>query len=174
ITLRSTDGSLDEVGLGDFMIRNILGEVRRIPGVGRATLYSTERSLRIWIDPAKLVGYGLTADDVTKAITAQNAQVASGSVGAEPSTPDQKISALVLVKGQLTTPDEFGAIILRANPDGSTVRLRDVARQRARPRQRGRSQDEGAVAVLPSQYRLRHSLQHHPRGEGLDREGAVD
>ncbi|HKU09570.1 MAG TPA: multidrug efflux RND transporter permease subunit, partial [Bradyrhizobium sp.] len=128
ITLRSTDGSLDEVGLGDFMIRNILGEVRRIPGVGRATLYSTERSLRIWIDPAKLVGYGLTADDVNKAIAAQNAQVASGSIGAEPSTPDTRISAQVLVKGQLSSPDEFGAIILRATADGSTVRLRDVAR----------------------------------------------
>ncbi|MCA6124377.1 multidrug efflux RND transporter permease subunit [Bradyrhizobium sp. WSM 1704] len=128
ITLNSTDGSLDEVGLGDFMIRNVLGEVRRIPGVGRATLYSTERSLRIWIDPAKLVGYGLSADDVNKAITAQNAQVASGSIGAEPSTDSQKISAQVLVKGQLSSPDEFGAIILRANADGSTVRLRDVAR----------------------------------------------
>jgi multidrug efflux pump len=128
ITLRSTDGSLDEVGLGDFMIRNVLGEIRRIPGVGRATLYSTERSLRVWLDPAKLVGYGLTADDVTKAISAQNAQVASGSIGAEPSTPEQRISALVLVKGQLASPDEFGSIILRANADGSTVRLRDVAR----------------------------------------------
>jgi len=128
ITLRSTDGSLDEVGLGDFMIRNVLGEIRRLPGVGRATLYSTERSLRIWIDPDRLVGYGLTADDVTRAINAQNAQVASGSVGAEPSAPEQKISALVLVKGQLSSPDEFGSIILRANPDGSTVRLRDVAR----------------------------------------------
>ena len=130
VTLRSTDGSLDEVGLGDFMIRNVLGEIRRIPGVGRATLYSTERSLRIWIDPDKLVGYKLTADDVTKAITAQNAQVASGSVGAEPSDKGQKISAQVLVKGQLSSTDEFGAIVLRANPDGSTVRLRDVARLR--------------------------------------------
>jgi multidrug efflux pump len=128
ITLRSTDGSLDEIGLGDFMIRNVLGEIRRIPGVGRATLYSTERSLRIWVDPAKLVGYGLTADDVNKAITAQNAQVASGSIGAEPSSSDQRTSALVLVKGQLESPDEFGSIILRANADGSTVRLRDVAR----------------------------------------------
>src|SRR3979411_2687805 len=64
ITLRSTDGSLDEIGLGDFMIRSVLGEIRRIPGVGRATLYSTERSLRIWVDPAKLVGCGLTADRV--------------------------------------------------------------------------------------------------------------
>src|SRR6201988_856324 len=128
ITLNSTDGSLDEVGLGDFMIRNVLGEIRRIPGVGRATLYSTERSLRIWIDPAKLVGYGLSADDVNKAIAAQNAKAAWGSIGAEPSTPDTKISAQVLVKGQLSSPEEFGAIILRANADGSTVRLRDVAR----------------------------------------------
>ncbi|WP_315836660.1 multidrug efflux RND transporter permease subunit [Bradyrhizobium prioriisuperbiae] len=128
VTLQSTDGSLDEVGLGDFMIRNVVGEIRRIPGVGRATLYSTERSLRVWIDPAKLVGFNLTADDVTRAITAQNAQVASGSIGAEPSPKDQQISALVLVKGQLASTEEFGAIVLRANPDGSTVRLRDVAR----------------------------------------------
>jgi multidrug efflux pump len=128
ITLSSTDGSLDEVALGDFMTRNVLGEIRRIPGVGRAILYSTERSLRIWLDPDKLVGYGLTADDVTRAVNAQNAQVASGSIGAEPSTPEQRISALVLVKGQLSTPEEFGAITLRVNPDGSSVRLRDVAR----------------------------------------------
>jgi multidrug efflux pump len=128
ITLRSTDGSLDEVGLGDFMMRNILGELRRIPGVGRVTLYSTERSLRVWIDPTKLVGFNLTADDVTKAIGAQNAQVASGAIGAEPAPSGQPISALVLVKGQLSSPEEFGAIVLRANTDGSTVRLRDVAR----------------------------------------------
>jgi multidrug efflux pump len=128
ITLRSTDGSQDEVALGDFMMRNIEGELRRIPGVGRVTLYSTERSLRVWLDPTKLVGYNLTADDVTKAIGAQNAQVASGAIGAEPANANQQISALVLVKGQLQSPDEFGAIVLRANTDGSTVRLRDVAR----------------------------------------------
>src|SRR4051794_18304403 len=128
ITLRSTDGTLDEVGLGDFMIRNILGEIRRIPGVGRATLYSTERSLRVWLDPDKLMGYGLTADDATKAISAQNAQVASGSIGAEPAISGQRTSALVLVKGQLVSPDEFASIPLRANAEGSTVGLRDVAR----------------------------------------------
>src|SRR6201996_3154691 len=116
ITLRSTDGSLDEVGLGDFMIRNVLGEIRRIPGVGRATLYSTERSLRVWLDPDRLMGYGLTADDATKAVTAQNAQVSSGSIGAEPATSEQRTATLVFVKGQLDSPDEFGAIILRSNP----------------------------------------------------------
>src|SRR5205809_1883167 len=119
ITLRSTDGSLDEIGLGDFLVRNILGEVRRIPGVGRATLYSTERALRVWLDPTRLVGFGLTADDVTRAISAQNAQVASGAIGVEPSKAAQQISAMVLVKGQFALPDEFGSIVLRANPDGS-------------------------------------------------------
>ncbi len=127
ITLNSTDGSLDEVGLGDFLVRNVLGEIRRVPGVGRATLYSTERALRIWIDPNRLVGFNLTADDVTRAINAQNAQVASGSIGVEPSNSKQQISALVLVKGQFAAPEEFGSIVLRANGDGSTVRLRDVA-----------------------------------------------
>src|SRR3984893_12937508 len=128
ITLQSTDGRLDEIGLGDFMVRNMLGEIRRIPGVGRATLFSTERSLRVWIDPEKLVGYKLNSDDVTRAIEAQNAQVTWGSVVAEPSREGQAVSAMVLVKGQLSSPDEFGAIVLRSNPDGSTVRLGDVAR----------------------------------------------
>jgi len=79
--LRSTDGKIDDIGLGDFIIRYVLGEIRRIPGVGRATLFSSERSLRVWLDADKVVGYQLTSDDVTKAIEAQNAQVASGSLG---------------------------------------------------------------------------------------------
>ena len=128
ITLRSTDDRLDEVGLGDFMVRNVLGEIRRIPGVGRATLYSTERALRIWLDPNRLASFSLTVEDVNRAISAQNAQVASGSIGVEPSREGQQLSAMVLVKGQFTSADEFGAVVLRANPDGSTVRLRDVAR----------------------------------------------
>ena len=129
ITLNSTDGSLDEIGLGDFMIRNVLGEIRRIPGVGRATLYSTERSLRIWVDPAK--PRRLRSHRRRRQQGHHGAERAGRLVvriGAEPSTPEQ-ISALVLVKGHLAcSPEEFGAITLRANADGSTVRLRDVAR----------------------------------------------
>ena len=204
VTLQSTDGKLDEIGLGDFMIRNVLGEIRRIPGVGRATLFSTERSLRAWIDPDKLVGYKLTSDDVTKAIEAQNAQVASGSLGAEPSRKAQPTSALVLVKGQLTSPDEFGAIVLRANADGSTVRLRDVARievggmgYQFSTRLNGqpsaglsvllsptgnalatanavKAKMERALAVLPCEYQVRHPLRHHAGRRGFDREGHHD
>ena len=128
ITLVSTDGSVDEVGLGDFLIRNVINEIRRIPGVGRATLYSTERALRVWIDPDKLRGLSLNAADVTKAIQKQNAQIASGAVGAQPSPERHAVNYPIVVKGQMRAPEEFGSIVLRANPDGSTVRLRDVAR----------------------------------------------
>ncbi len=128
ITLVSKDGSMDEVGLGDFLIRNVINEIRRIPGVGRATLYSTERSLRVWVDPDKLRGLSLNASEVTEAIRNQNVQVASGAVGAQPSPTRTALTMPIIVKGQLGTIEEFGAIVLRANPDGSNVRLRDVAR----------------------------------------------
>jgi multidrug efflux pump len=128
VTLTSTDGTLDDIGLGDYMSRNILGEIRRVPGVGRAQLFASERAMRIWLDPDKMVGLNLTAADVTAAVTAQNAQVAAGSIGALPNPINQQVTATVMVKGQLVSPDEFGAIVLRANRDGSLVRLRDVAR----------------------------------------------
>ncbi|KQO83647.1 efflux RND transporter permease subunit [Rhizobium sp. Leaf262] len=128
ITLTSTDGSMDEVALGDYLNRNVLGELRRIEGVGRAQLFSSQRAMRVWIDADKLVGLNLTAGDINSAITAQNAQVAAGQIGAAPNPVSQDLTATVLVKGQLTDPAEFGNIVLRANPDGSSVRLKDVAR----------------------------------------------
>ncbi|WP_342640385.1 efflux RND transporter permease subunit [Rhodoligotrophos ferricapiens] len=128
VALTSTDGSIDAIGLGDYVSRNVLSEIRRVPGVGRAQLFATERSMRIWIDPEKMVGLALTPSDITNAIRAQNAQVAAGQIGALPNPITQQISATVQVKGQLTSPEEFGAIVLRANPDGSMVRLRDVAK----------------------------------------------
>ncbi|HEX5748273.1 MAG TPA: efflux RND transporter permease subunit [Archangium sp.] len=128
VTLRSTDGAIDELGLGDYVSRNVVNELRRIPGVGRAQPFSFERAMRIWVDPLRLRGVGLTTQDVMNAIRAQNAQVAAGSLGAPPGPATQKVAATVLVRGQLTSPEEFGAIVLRANTDGSSVRLRDVAR----------------------------------------------
>jgi multidrug efflux pump len=127
-TLSSTDGRLDPVALGDYLSRNVLNEIKRVPGVGSATLFGTERAMRIWIDPARLIGLKLAPADVTAAIRNQNAQVASGTLGDLPSPASQRISAPIVVTGQLATPEEFGNIVLRANPNGSTVRLRDVAR----------------------------------------------
>ncbi|MFC4727381.1 efflux RND transporter permease subunit [Coralloluteibacterium thermophilus] len=127
-SLLSDNPELDRVALGDYMTRNVINEIRRVPGVGQAQLFAPERALRVWVDPAKLTGLNLLPSDVFAAINAQNAQVSAGTIGDRPSTPTQQITATVTVRGQLSTPEEFGNVILRANPDGSTVRLRDVAR----------------------------------------------
>ena len=79
-------------------------------------MFAAERALRIWIDPAKLVGYGLSVDEVNKAIAAQNMQVSGGSTGEQPSPSEQEITASIMVEGQLSSIPEFEAIVLRANP----------------------------------------------------------
>ncbi|PTU50583.1 multidrug efflux RND transporter permease subunit [Pseudomonas plecoglossicida] len=127
-TLTSEDGKLDETALSDILARNVMDEIRRLKGVGKAQLYGSERAMRIWIDPRKLIGFNLTPNDVAEAIAAQNAQVAPGSIGDLPSRGTQEITANVVVKGQLSTPEEFAGIVLRANPDGSTVTIGDIAR----------------------------------------------
>ncbi|WJN49818.1 efflux RND transporter permease subunit [Pseudomonas asiatica] len=127
-TLTSEDGKLDETALSDILARNVMDEIRRLKGVGKAQLYGSERAMRIWIDPRKLIGFNLTPNDVAEAIAAQNAQVAPGSIGDLPTRGTQEITANVVVKGQLSTPEEFAGIVLRANTDGSTVTIGDVAR----------------------------------------------
>ena len=128
VGLTSTDGRLDPTGLGDYMARNVVNEIKRIPGVGQAQLFGTERAMRVWVDPQKLVGLKLNMADVTAAIRAQNAQVTSGTLGDLPSPAQQTYSAPIVVTGQLSSTTEFGQIVLRANPNGSLVRLKDVAR----------------------------------------------
>ena len=126
--LSSDDPKIDPIALGDYASRNVLPELQRVPGIGQAQLFGTERAMRVWIDPAKLQGYSLSAADVNAAIRAQNAQVSSGSIGDLPNIAGQSIAATVLVTGQLSTVEQFGNIVLRANTDGSAVRLKDVAR----------------------------------------------
>lgn len=126
--LSSDDPAWDPVALGDYASRTVLPELQRLPGVGQAQLFGTERAMRIWIDPAKLLGYNLSAADVTNAIRAQNAQVASGEIGSLPNVAGQGIAATVVVNGQFSGIEQFGRIVLRASADGSTVRLKDVAR----------------------------------------------
>jgi len=127
-TLTSNDGKYDESALSDYLARNVMNEIKRLDGVGKAQLYGAERAMRIWIDPQKLVGFNLTPADVSAAVAGQNAQVSAGSIGDLPARRTQEINAAVLVKGQLSTPREFADIVLRANPDGSKVRIGDVAR----------------------------------------------
>ena len=126
--LSSDDPKWDPIALGDYASRTILPEIQRVPGVGQAQLFGTEKAMRIWIDPAKLVGFNLSPADVNSAIRSQNAQVASGTIGDLPNVGGTAITATVVVSGQLSSVEQFGNIVLRANPDGSTVRLKDVAR----------------------------------------------
>jgi multidrug efflux pump len=126
--LSSDDPALNPVALGDYGSRSIVPELQRLPGVGQVQLFGTERAMRIWIDPVKLQSYNLSASDVTAAIRAQNAQVSAGEIGSLPNVAGQGIAATVVVGGQLSSVAEFGRVVLRANTDGSSVRLKDVAR----------------------------------------------
>ena len=127
VMLSSDDPAFSPMALGDYASRNIIPEIQRLPGVGQAQLFGSERAMRIWFDPAKLRGYNLSVEDVVTAIRSQNAQVASGSIGDLPNITGQKVAATVTVRGQLSSVAEFKNIVLRANVDGSTVRLKDVA-----------------------------------------------
>jgi The (Largely Gram-negative Bacterial) Hydrophobe/Amphiphile Efflux-1 (HAE1) Family len=128
VGLKSDDGRFDEIQLSDYMARNITEELRRIAGVGRVQLFGAEQAMRIWVDPAKLASYKLSMNDLSTAISQQNAQIAPGSIGASPTLAGQRVSIPLTVQGQLTSPEEFAAIVLRANRNGSKVVLADVAR----------------------------------------------
>ncbi|HRK86253.1 multidrug efflux RND transporter permease subunit [Alcaligenes ammonioxydans] len=127
-TLSSTDGSLDQTALADYIERNIKNTISRVPGVARFQLFASGRAMRVWLDPAKLVGYQMTPSDVTTAIRQQNMLVSAGILGGPPNLESQRVAAPITVNGQLQTVEEFENIILRSQPDGSTVRIKDVAR----------------------------------------------
>src|SRR6187455_3663146 len=118
--LSSDDPNFTPVDLGDYASRSVLPEIQRIPGVGQAQLFGTEAAMRVWIDPEKLVSFNLSSAEVTAAIRSQNAQVSAGSIGELPNVAGQGIAATVIVNGQLTSAEQFGNVVLRANPDGST------------------------------------------------------
>jgi multidrug efflux pump len=109
--LSSDDPALNPVALGDYASRSIVPELQRLPGVGQVQLFGTERAMRIWIDPAKLLGYNLSASDVTAAIRAQNAQVSAGEIGSLPNVAGQGIAATVVVGGQLSSVAQFGNVV---------------------------------------------------------------
>ena len=126
--LSSDHPAWNPVALGDYAARNVVPELQRVPGVGQAQLFGTERAMRIWVDPARLASFQLGMADVAAAIRAQNAQVSGGEIGALPNVAGQAIAATVVVNGQLGSIEQFGQIVLRASPDGAAVRLKDVAR----------------------------------------------
>ena len=127
-TLSTTDDSLDEFALGNYIASSVLDPIRRVSGVGEANMFGSQYAMRIWLHPDKLVSYSLTADDVTKAIQHQNVQVAVGQLGALPATDGQQLNVIMQGRSTLKTVPEFENILLRVNQDGSRVLLKDVSR----------------------------------------------
>ncbi len=156
IGLKSDHGRFSEVELSDYMARNMIDEFRRIEGVGRVQLFGAEQAMRIWVDPAKLMAYGLTMADLSSAISQQNIQIAPGSMGAAPAVPGQRVTTPLTVYGQLTSPAEFAGIVLKASANGARVVMGDVARVELGAatygfdiRENGKSATAAAIQLAP-------------------------
>src|ERR1700744_1245427 len=124
----SQDGSMSKYDLANYVASNIQDPVSRIDGVGTVTLFGSQYAMRVWLDANKLTNFGLTPVDVEASLTAQNVQVAGGSLGGTPSGPGQVLQATITEATLLNTPEQFGNVLLKVNPDGSQVRIKDVAR----------------------------------------------
>lgn len=128
VGISSTNDQFKEIDLSDYLVRNVVEELKRVEGVGRIQSFGSEKAMRIWIDPNKLVSYQLSIKDVTSAIQAQNAPISPGSVGSLPAVKGQMITLPLTAEGQLATVEEFKNITLKANQGGAQVKLQDVAR----------------------------------------------
>jgi HAE1 family hydrophobic/amphiphilic exporter-1 len=128
VGLVSEDGTMDGNDLRDYAQSNLEKVLSRVPGVGEVQTFGTQYSMRIWLNPDRLTDYGLTVDDVATALKAYNVEVSAGQFGGAPAVPGQRLNAAIIVQNLLKTPDEFGAIPVRTNQDGSIVRVRDVGR----------------------------------------------
>ncbi len=124
----STDNSMTAADLGDFIASTVQDPISRTPGVGDYQLFGAQYAMRIWLDPDKLNNFSLTPGDVALAIQSQNVQVAAGELGGLPSVKDQQLNATIVGPSYLQTPEQFGQILLRVQPTGARVLLRDVAR----------------------------------------------
>ncbi|MBN7764478.1 efflux RND transporter permease subunit [Pectobacterium brasiliense] len=176
IGLSSKQGQMSDSDLSDYFSRNMLEELRRVEGVGRVQLFGAEKALRVWIDPVKLNQYRLTVNDISQAITAENAQISPGRTGDSPAVPGQQVTYPLLVKGQLSSPEEFGNITLRSNRDGSRVVLSDVARLELGPqsytfstRENGQISTGAAIQLAPGANAVRTADQIKLRLDDLSK-----
>lgn len=128
IALVSPGGTYDELFLANYATINVLEALKRVKGVGNVSLFGAEFGMRIWLKPDRMASLGVTPTDVQRAIQEQNAQAPAGQVGQMPAPKNQQFQYGVEVRGRLTEVPEFEEIIVRAKPDGSFVRVRDVAR----------------------------------------------
>lgn len=128
VGLTTSDPGWSQDDLSDFLITRIENVLARVPGVGEVQVFGTGYSMRIWLDPDKLAKYGMTTDDVVAAVRAYNVEVSAGQLGGTPAVPGQRLNASILLQSLLVTPEEFAAVPLRTDADGSIVRVSDVGR----------------------------------------------
>ena len=128
VGLISEDGSMDGNDLRDYAQSNLEKVLARVPGVGEVENFGSQYAMRIWLNPDKLTDYRLTFDDVVTALQAYNVEVSAGQFGGAPAVEGQRLNASIIVQSMLKTPEEFAAIPIRINPDGSIVRVKDVGR----------------------------------------------
>lgn len=129
VSLNSPKGTYDSTFLANYAYINLVDELTRVPGIARAQVFGAgQYAMRIWVHPDKLANMGITVPEIVRAIQAQNTVNPAGQVGGEPVPQGQEFTYTVRAQGRLATPEQFGNVILRANPDGSSVKLSDVAR----------------------------------------------
>jgi len=138
VSIKSDSAKVDSYALDNILATRVVDQVGRIPGVGSTFQIGSENAMRIWLDADKLHGYSMSASQALDAVRAQNVQVAAGSIGAEPAIKGTGFTATVLGESRFTTPEQFENVILRANADGTAVRLKDVARVEVGPGGYGR------------------------------------
>jgi HAE1 family hydrophobic/amphiphilic exporter-1 len=128
VGLISEDGSMDGNDLRDYAQSNLEKVLARVPGVGEVNTFGSQYAMRVWLNPDKLTDYRLTIADVITAMRAYNVEISAGQFGGAPAVEGQRLNASIIVQNLLKTPEEFAAIPLRTNPDGSVVRIADVGR----------------------------------------------
>jgi len=128
VAIRSRSGATSALELGNYAANNVMEELRRVEGVGDIQLFGSQYAMRIWLDPQKLAGYKMSPTEALAAVQEQNSQTAGGALGEQPIANNTEFSAKIVTQNRFSSPEQFRQIILRSNPDGSTVRLGDVAR----------------------------------------------
>ena len=128
ISLESRSGRTSPTALGNFASNRLSDEIKRIPGVGDVVQFGSQYAMRIWLDPEKLASYGISAAEILRAVQEQNSQTAGGGLGEQPVAPLTEFNAKIVTQNRFSTPEQFRQIIVRENPDGSVIRLGDVAR----------------------------------------------
>jgi HAE1 family hydrophobic/amphiphilic exporter-1 len=128
VGLTSSDPTWTNNDLSDYLVSNVQNVLARVPGVGEVEPFGTGYAMRIWLDTDKLTQYGMTVADVVAGVKAYNVEISAGQFGGAPAVPGQRLNASILVQSLLKTPEEFAAVPLRTNPDGSVVRVSDVGR----------------------------------------------